>query len=421
MGRKKLGRTERLTDSALKSARRATQPYVIRDAEVKGFTARIEPSGIITFYAEWGRAKRRALRDANGQVMHFPVTTVSAARAAALAVLADAAKNGTPEIARRKVKAMTLDTFLDDHYEPWALANLKSGAATVANIRAQFRKDLGSKPLADITKWHIDKFKQQRLKADIKPVTVNRDIDRIMAAMNKAVEWKEKTGLAANPIAGVKDVRDDGEKRVRFLDPEEEKRLREALQKRETERREARASANRWRRERGYDELPEFPEDGFTDHLTPVVLLALNTGLRRGELLKLDWSRVRLDARRVEVPAATRKVAKVLHIPLNAEAHDVLTRLRKHSSGKGLVFGDGVTPLKQVKTSWKGLMEAAKIENFRFHDQRHHFASWLVMSDVNLLTVRDLLGHSSVSMTERYSHLSEAHKADAVEKLVARK
>ena len=77
--------------------------------------------------------------------------------------------------------------------------------------------------------------------------------------------------------------------------------------------------------------------------------------------------------------------------------------------------------MRSVKTAWGRLVKAAGIPRFRFHDCRHHFASWLVMKGIDLKTVAALLGHTSTTMTdEQYSHLTDAHKAAAVARLVTR-
>ena len=73
--------------------------------------------------------------------------------------------------------------------------------------------------------------------------------------------------------------------------------------------------------------------------------------------------------------------------------------------------------MKSIATSWRSLMVAAKLKNFRLHDCRHHFASKLVQAGVDLYTVKELLGHSEIAMTERYSHLAPDNLRLAVEKV----
>lgn len=92
----------------------------------------------------------------------------------------------------------------------------------------------------------------------------------------------------------------------------------------------------------------------------------------------------------------------------------MLRSLRKQQEGEGRLF-----PIACPKKAWNALTAAAKIENFRFHDLRHTFASKLVMAGVDLNTVRELLGHGDIAMTMRYAHLAPEHKAAAVERLVS--
>jgi integrase len=140
----------------------------------------------------------------------------------------------------------------------------------------------------------------------------------------------------------------------------------------------------------------------------------LNTGLRRGELLSLKWTDVDLDARLLTVRAENAKSGRERHVPLNREAHDVLLRWANQTRLQVRVFD-----VASVKKSWAALLTTADITCFRFHDLRHHFASKLVRSGVDLNIVRELLGHADIKMTLRYAHLCPATLAAAVEKLAA--
>jgi integrase len=208
----------------------------------------------------------------------------------------------------------------------------------------------------------------------------------------------------------------------------EETRLRLVLAARDDERWEKREKANAWRRERGYKEWPVE-----SDHLTPIVLLALNTGLRKGEIFNLTWADINLVTALLTVRGEGAKSSQTRYVPLNAEAVTVLRTWHAASGHTGRVFpgsperrpsgdthpGDDNAPLDDVKKSWLPIVRDAKLENFTFHDLRHTFASKLVMAGVDLNTVRELLGHADLKMTLRYAHLAPEHKAVAVAKLVA--
>jgi len=106
-------------------------------------------------------------------------------------------------------------------------------------------------------------------------------------------------------------------------------------------------------------------------------------------------------------------------IPLNREATLVLRGWREQpTAGEGLVFvNDAGQRFDHVKTAWQRLLKDVDISGFRWHDMRHHFASWLVMGGVNLNTVHELLGHSDYATTLRYAHLEPEHNVRAVEVL----
>jgi integrase len=208
---------------------------------------------------------------------------------------------------------------------------------------------------------------------------------------------------------------------VRDLPDEEECRLRAALVARDNARRAAHASANKWRRERGYAEWASY--NTYTDYVAPLVLLAVNTGLRRGELLQLRWRDLHLQRRILTVRGDGPKTRQTRDVPLNSEATRVLKAWRPTVVEPGwCVFGGSTesTPLGAVKKAWHGALQAAAVTSFRFHDLRHTFASKLVMAGVDLNTVRELLGHKSLAMTLRYAHLAPEYKAAAVEALISK-
>jgi integrase len=248
----------------------------------------------------------------------------------------------------------------------------------------------------------------------VKPGTVNRDLVALKACLSKAVHWRF---IAEHPLLrGVKLLKEDTSGVARFLSADEEARLRRSLASRDDDRRAARARANEWRRERGYELMPEF--GSYTDYLTPLVLVAMNTGLRRGELLELTWADLDLPRGILTVRGEGAKSGRTRHVPLNSEAQRVLSAW-KPAEGEGLVFpGDDGRPMANLKTAWVRVAAAAKLQAFRFHDLRHTFASKLVQRGVDLNTVRELLGHSDFSLTLRYAHLAAENKVAAVAKLV---
>lgn len=157
-------------------------------------------------------------------------------------------------------------------------------------------------------------------------------------------------------------------------------------------------------------------------HLRNFVRLALSTGCRKNELLALEWHRIDFERSHFRLECEHTKNGKRRLVPLNAGALSALRDQRdwvaRHCAGSGWVFASGSG--KRISTLQKGFVAAcvrAGIEDFRIHDLRHTFASWLVMEGVSLYVVKDLLGHSSITVTERYAHLSPDHGRMAVQKL----
>jgi integrase len=152
-----------------------------------------------------------------------------------------------------------------------------------------------------------------------------------------------------------------------------------------------------------------------------MVLLALKTGMRRGELLNLQWRDVYIDGKWLTIQGATPKSGQTRRIPLNVEALATISGWKQQAGrvrDDAHVFrGTSGAKLTCIDTGWRKLVRRANLQNFRFHDLRHHFASRLVQSGIDLNTVRDLMGHADLDMVLRYAHLSPDRVTMAGEKV----
>ncbi len=214
-----------------------------------------------------------------------------------------------------------------------------------------------------------------------------RCVDISLARLKRLFTLAGQWGLVdGNPAAKVKLFREDP-RRVRFLTDDEEERL---LKK-------------------------------CSPYLRRIVLFALHTGTRRGEILGLTWRDVDLPNAVATIPATRAKGKKDRHVFLNEVALSVLHELPRPINTGALVFpnGDGGTQAN-LSRQWRAAITAAKIEDFRFHDLRHTFASRAIMAGADLAVVRELLGHRDFETTLRYAHLAPKMLMDAVAVLAVR-
>lgn len=148
------------------------------------------------------------------------------------------------------------------------------------------------------------------------------------------------------------------------------------------------------------------------EHL-PEFVLALNTGLRLSEQYGLLWENVSLPLRMLTI--ARSKNGTMRHVPLNQAAAQALEELRERPNSSEFVCGGA----RESRRWFEPVLADAKVANFSWHCLRHTFASRLVMAGVDLRTVQELLGHKTIAMTVRYSHLAPKHTLAAVERLDA--
>jgi integrase len=197
--------------------------------------------------------------------------------------------------------------------------------------------------------------------------TINRELALLRTMLNKAVEWEH---LDSYPINWRRVRRLTENSRERFLTPEEKSRL--------------------------FEEI-----DDSSPYLKPFLIIALNTGMRKNEVLGLRWADINLADSIITVEKTRRKNRRVLRIPINQPVTETLSTIPKISE---YVFYNPETKerVKDVRTAFRTVCDRAKIKNLRIHDLRHTFGTNLHTRGVDLLTISYLLGHSSVTMTEKY-------------------
>ena len=218
--------------------------------------------------------------------------------------------------------------------------------------------------------------------------TMNRYHASLSVVLNYAVrvlEWLEVNPM--NKIPKLPEPRG----RVRYLDPDELKRLENAC------------------------------KESTNNLLYPIVMLAITSGARKNEILNLTWDDVDLNAKRAILHDTKNGERRTL--PIVEPALSLLQGLEKNRKTSKYVFPsrefNGAHPAN-IHASWYAALEKAEITNFRFHDLRHTAASYFAMGGATMGEIADILGHKTLQMTKRYSHLSDHHKQSVVERVMSK-
>lgn len=406
---------EKLTNSQVENLVPGAKYYDVGDSELPGLVVRVQPSGSKIFYLRYKLpdGKRRSFRIGDAMALR-----VAEARSAARLHWADATKGDDPMARKQRPKASTLQQFLvvykREAYRNWHLESIE-------RVKRSFNSIL-DKPLDEITMASILQCRNGRKAGGKSSGTVNRDLAALRAIFSRAVAGGS---LQKNPCDGIRPLGEDSGSKPRYLKPKELERLHVALDKRQEQQRVARDSHNEWLKTRHQQEMPNLRAVEFTDFLKPMTLLALNSGLRRGELFGLEWDDCELESNPpiLTVRGEGAKSGKTRHIPLNDVALETLRSWSAQASGNKLVFPSPVTGerFNNIHKSWQDLTDSAELVNFKFHDTRHHFASMLVQRGADLNVVRQLLGHADLKMTLRYAHLAPRNAAEAVALLNVKK
>lgn len=238
-------------------------------------------------------------------------------------------------------------------------------------------RHFGKRPLSSITRTELEdwqRWKRQRAR----PATVNRDLCRLRHMLNKACEWGV---LAESPMKGLKFLPENNA-RHRFLTLEQSERL-------------VAACIAPWAR--------------------AITIVALHTGMRLGEILSLRRQDVDHTCGFILVPDS--KNGEPRHIPMDSTVSHVLAQYPRRPN-TDLIFSNSASGRRlEIREAFRNARRRAGLEWLHFHDLRHTFASHWMMNGGDLYVLKDILGHKTIAMTQRYAHLSPEYKRAAINRM----
>ncbi|MEM7018887.1 MAG: site-specific integrase [Pseudomonadota bacterium] len=273
---------------------------------------------------------------------------------------------------------------LADKYLAEDLASKSTIQQKVLRSRVTWwRNRLGAYALANITPALITECRDELLAEGLKNDTVHHYLATLSTMFTTAInDWQ---WLKDNPCKRIrKPKRSRGHER--YLSEHEKDTLLNACQ----------ASPN--------------------PHLYTAVVIALHTGARKSEILNLSWADI--DFKRQRLTFRDTKNGETRSVPLKGQALEILrarTRIRRIDTD--FVFPNHEGEPADIRKAWENARAKAELENFRFHDLRHTAASYLAMNGASLLEIAEILGHKTLSMVKRYTHLTESHTAGVVENM----
>lgn len=396
--------TEKLTQTYINTLPIKDKAYWINDASLPALRLFVGKSGIKTYYVTYKNHKGKKDSYKLGDERLF---TPSQARDAAKKILADMAVSGIDiKQERKRIDKITLRQIRD--------AYRLAGRSNVALNDTLCFETFFDIPVEEITQLDIEKWRTAaKINYNLTNATLNKKTTCLKAILNFALD----NGLITfNPISKLKKLKEfDSKTKTRYLTEDERSRLMATLDEMDLHFRKAR---ERTRQHAKGAALPSMDGWEFANYFKPIIILSLNTGIRRNALLSLRWEDVDLEHGNITLRADTAKSKKSAIIPLNNTAHQALKQwYAQRLDNNPLVFPSSKTgvQMKDCDKLFEKLKAKANITNFTWHDMRHDFASRLVMAGVDLNTVRELMTHSDIKMTLRYAHLAPEKKRAAVE------
>ncbi len=310
-----------LTEKLIKSLEPSEKVYEVVDTSLPCFVLRVEKSGHMSFFVVYRNkqgSRNRVKLGTYGQITLTQARDLAKQKLGAIASGIDPQqeKKAVIEKARQAKQEMTtLNEFIEETYKPWVLMNRKSADHTLMLLDKYFSQ-WNKLPMRSFTRKQVESWQLSERDRGLLPSAINRSLNALRSVFTRATELGF---LDTNPLSKVPKLNEPKDIHVRYLSEEELERLLFTLDDRNQQAINKRQSANTWRKERGHDVLPEILPHQYTDYFTPFVLVAMHTGLRRGELFQLKWRDIDFAHERLTVRAANAKSNKTRHISLNGK------------------------------------------------------------------------------------------------------
>ena len=366
--------------------------FEVFDANLKGFYVDVQPSGHKCFRLRH-RVKSKLRVTTLGNAL---LISADQARKMAVKVLAGQSFGheinglelmGSDQSSNAVLMGETLESFFLEKYIPYVKSYKRSWKTDFSMIRNHLIPQIGRKSMRYLSPPEVAIFVDHMKQKGYAIGTINRALVLLRYGFELAIRWKEP-GVEVNPVKEIKNINDDN-KLERYLCDKQAKVLMQAVAQ----------SSNAM--------------------LQHIVLFLIYTGARKNEVLQACWQDVDWQKSSWRIPKT--KSGKVRHVPLSRGALELLNKLQNQikldQMGKRAIFANPETgkPCISFFYSWNSARVRAGMPEFRIHDLRHSFASYLVNAGRSLYEVQELLGHADIKTTSRYAHLSRERLAQAVE------
>jgi len=420
----------KLTATIIKSLQPGKRRYLVTDSQTPGLALKVSPSGGKYFYYRYRPSGGRTIiEEPIGNALSISLTD---ARKAVSIKAGDVAKGIDLRKQRRSLleeeagsqtsSELELFNYIDRYYAPYAREHSVTADELVRILKREF-EFVKDKPIDRIDSHDIEQWRASR-SSDITFARIKLIYTYLKACINTAVKhYKIIDRFELQNYALKRKITEKvNPPKIRYLTKAEEARLITALKQRDTGLRNQRARYVEWQSKRNHKKQRQelFSDQEYPDHLTPIVVLAYQTGFDIGDIFDLHWKHIDFSNNQI------RKIRnKTSHksdnpqpvvVPMSSAVKSILEQWGSQHGMSGRVFKSPITGgrLDNISKAWRSILKEAELKDFRFKDLRHTFGSWLAIEGVDILQIRDLMGHTDVKTTQVYAHLCPKKKEQSV-------